>query len=263
MVPAKLIFGVVGNVVSVLMLLSPAHTVRIIVKNKSTQLFSGLPYVFILLNCLLWVLYGTPLVTEGAILVLTINGAGAVFQIVFITLFLIYADKENRKKVSLLLSAVVVAVVTSASVTLLAIKDQAKRQREVGSICVVLNIVMYISPLSVIKMVILTKSVAFMPFFLSFFIFLNSAVWTGYGVASKDVFLVIPNGVGTLFGAVQLALHIIYRGNKPPLLDLESGSPSISDSKPSAKTDAMKGSPKRVADGTDCAAKPAGLEQGE
>lgn len=40
-------------------------------------------------------------------------------------------------------------------------------------------------------MVIQTKSVAFMPFFLSLFIFVNSGVWAGYGVFSKDIFIMV------------------------------------------------------------------------
>jgi hypothetical protein len=37
--------------------------------------------------------------------------------------------------------------------------------------------------------VITTKSVEFMPFFLSFFLFLNGGVWATYAVLDRDIFL--------------------------------------------------------------------------
>ncbi|CAM6126834.1 unnamed protein product [Calypogeia fissa] len=233
MVDAKLILGLVGNCIAVLMFLSPTPTFWNIVKNKSTQHFSGLPYVVTLFNCLLWVLYGTPMVIKGGMLILTINGAGVGIEIIFISLFLIYADRKNRAKVVRLLAAVVLTFITIASITLLAVKSQNVRKLEVGSICVIVTVAMYVAPLSVMKMVITTKSVAFMPFFLSLFIFLNSAVWTGYGVFSKDIFIMIPNGVGAIFGIAQLSLHAIYGCNSAPI-DIEAVPPMKTVTKPYA-----------------------------
>jgi solute carrier family 50 protein (sugar transporter) len=39
------------------------------------------------------------------------------------------------------------------------------------------------------KTVITTKSVEFMPFFLSFFLFLNGGIWATYAVLDRDIFL--------------------------------------------------------------------------
>lgn len=40
--------------------------------------------------------YGLPLVSYGVILVATVNSIGAVFQLAYITLFIIYADAERK-----------------------------------------------------------------------------------------------------------------------------------------------------------------------
>ncbi|KAJ4825509.1 hypothetical protein Tsubulata_050117 [Turnera subulata] len=61
------------------------------------------------------------------------------------------------------------------------------------------------------KQVIRTKSVEFMPFYLSLFSFLASALWMAYGLLSHDLFLAAPNLVGTPLGILQLVLYFKYR----------------------------------------------------
>lgn len=72
-------------------------TFRRIVRNKSTEQFSGLPYIYGLLNCLICLWYGLPIICPGIILVATVNSIGAMFQLIYITTFITFA--ENVKKV--------------------------------------------------------------------------------------------------------------------------------------------------------------------
>lgn len=66
-----------------------------IVKKKSVGDYSGIPYVCTLLNCLLWVVYGLPIV-EFQVLVVTINAAGCVIELIYLALYLINAQKSIR-----------------------------------------------------------------------------------------------------------------------------------------------------------------------
>ncbi|BBN20281.1 solute carrier family 50 (sugar transporter) [Marchantia polymorpha subsp. ruderalis] len=184
----KLILGIIGNAIAVALFASPLPTFWNIYKNKSTQDFSGIPYVCTLMNCLLWVLYGLPLVSENALLVLTINTAGCAFEIFYLVLFLVYSPKLERKKVTKLLSACCAAFAVVVALTLTVIPRKT-RKLEVGSLCVVVAVAMYVSPLSVMRLVIKTRSVEFMPLLLSVCVFLNSTVWTGYGIMAKDIFI--------------------------------------------------------------------------
>ncbi|XP_060219262.1 bidirectional sugar transporter SWEET17-like [Lycium barbarum] len=96
----------------------------------------------------------------------------------------------------------------------------------IGFLSTGLNIIMYISPLGVMKTVVTTKSVEYMPFLLSFFLFLNGGIWTLYSVLVGDWFLGVPNGIGWLLGAVQLVIYAIYRNSnssKQFVEDLEQG----------------------------------------
>jgi len=59
-------------------------------------MFSGLPYIYSLMNCLICMWYGTPLISHDNILVTTVNSIGAVFQFVYIILFMMSAEKEKK-----------------------------------------------------------------------------------------------------------------------------------------------------------------------
>ncbi|KAK4489221.1 hypothetical protein RD792_005016 [Penstemon davidsonii] len=108
----------------------------------------------------------------------------------------------------MLLSVLAVLVLTLAHTTKL-------RSAVVGSICIAGNIMMYAAPLAVMKLVIKTRSVEYMPFLLSLFAFLNGVLWTTYALIRFDPFMLAPNGVGTLFTLVQLVLYAtFYRSTK-------------------------------------------------
>lgn len=71
-------------------------TFKRIIRNKSTEQFSGLPYIYAFLNCLICLWYGSPAVKTGIILVATVNSFGAVFQLIYISIFIAYAEKEIK-----------------------------------------------------------------------------------------------------------------------------------------------------------------------
>ncbi|KAL3701605.1 hypothetical protein R1sor_019627 [Riccia sorocarpa] len=216
----KLILGILGNCIAIALFASPLPTFWRIFKKKDTENFSGIPYVATLMNCLLWVLYGLPMVSKDALLVLTINVAGCAFEISYLILFLLYSPKKERRKVSkiLVVCTTLYAVLVALSLTVVPKKT---RKTEVGSLCVVFGVGMYVSPLSVMRLVIKTRSVQYMPLLLCVFVFLNSTIWTGYGILAKDVFIIIPNALGMLAGVLQLSLHVIYWNATPLQTDIE------------------------------------------
>ncbi|PON43787.1 SWEET sugar transporter [Trema orientale] len=63
--------------------------------------------------------------------------------------------------------------------------------------------------------VINTKSVEYMPFFLSLTNFLNGSVWTAYALIKFDIYVLVSNGLGALSGALQLILYGYYYGSTP------------------------------------------------
>ncbi|XP_039143655.1 bidirectional sugar transporter SWEET6b-like isoform X2 [Dioscorea cayenensis subsp. rotundata] len=150
--------GILGNVIALVLFLSPVPTFVRICKNKSVEQFSPIPYLATLLNCMMWVVYGLPLVHPKSMLVITINGAGTVIELTYILLFLIYSNGKQRLK----------------------------------------------------RLVIQTKSVEFMPLFLSLASFFNGLCWTTYALIRFDLYITIPNSLGVIFAVGQLLLYVLY-----------------------------------------------------
>nr|ACG41106.1 seven-transmembrane-domain protein 1 [Zea mays] len=192
----KFVFGVSGNVIALFLFLSPVPTFWRIIRRKSTEDFSGVPYSMTLLNCLLSAWYGLPFVSPNNMLVSTINGAGAAIEAVYVVIFLA--------------SAVSAAFAAVALASMLALHGQG-RKLMCGLAATVCSICMYASPLSIMRLVVKTKSVEYMPFLLSLAVFLCGTSWFVYGLLGRDPFVAIPNGCGSFLGAVQLVLYAIYR----------------------------------------------------
>ncbi|KAL8520496.1 hypothetical protein ACS0TY_011132 [Phlomoides rotata] len=207
---ARTIFGIIGNVISLVLFLSPAPTFYGIWKKKGVEQYSAVPYVATFFNCMLWVLYGLPVVHPNSTLVLTINGAGVGIEIVYLCLFLAFSDKKNRLRLVAIVVVECILVAVLALLVLTLAHSTKLRSTVVGSICIAANIMMYASPLSVMKLVIKTRSVEYMPFFLSLFSFLNGLSWTAYAFMRFDPFIVVPNLSGAVLGLAQLLLYATF-----------------------------------------------------
>lgn len=211
---AKFLFGIAGNVIALFLFLSPIPTFWRIIRKRSTEEFSGVPYNMTLLNCLLSAWYGLPFVSPNNILVSTINGVGAAIETVYVVIFLCFASsKKTRLRTLGLASAVAGVFAAVALVSMLALHGQA-RKLLCGIAMTVFSICMYGAPLSIMRLVIKTKSVEYMPFLLSLAVFLCGTSWFVYGLLGRDPFVAIPNGCGSFLGAMQLILYAVYRNNK-------------------------------------------------
>ncbi|KAL6567330.1 Bidirectional sugar transporter SWEET2a [Orobanche gracilis] len=201
--------GVAGNLLALVLFVSPIPTFRRIIRSRSTEEFSGLPYIYALLNCLICLWYGMPVVSSGIILIATVNSIGAMFQMIYITIFIVYADKERKLKMLGLLLAVfsVFAIIVSVSIRVF---EPPNRQLVVGYLSVFSLISMFASPLFIINLVIRTKSIEYMPFHLSFATLLMSLSFFVYGMFKQDPFISVPNGVGAILGIIQLVLYFSY-----------------------------------------------------
>ncbi|CAN1234736.1 Bidirectional sugar transporter SWEET1 [Linum perenne] len=201
-----------GNAFAAFLFLAPTITFRRIIKNKSTEEFSGVPYPMTLLNCLLSAWYGLPFVSKDNLLVTTINGTGAAIEIIYVIIFLVFAPKKQKAKIGGIFAAVLSVFAAVSLISYFALHGNT-RKLFCGTAATVFSIIMYASPLSIMRLVIKTKSVEFMPFFLSLFVFLCGTSWFIYGLLGRDPFIAVPNGFGCALGLMQLILYFIYRNH--------------------------------------------------
>ncbi|KAE8010259.1 hypothetical protein FH972_006644 [Carpinus fangiana] len=150
-----------------------------------------------------------------------VNGTGVVFQFIYVTLFLIYAPNLLKVKTAKLVGILNVGFLGLVIAVSLVALHGSVRLTFVGILCAALTVGMYASPLSAMRLVIKTKSVEYMPFFLSFFLFLNAGIWSAYAVLVQDFFVGVPNGVGVLLGSAQLILYAVYK-NKSNIMSTKS-----------------------------------------
>ncbi|CAI9758607.1 unnamed protein product [Fraxinus pennsylvanica] len=100
----------------------------------------------------------------------------------------------------------------------------------VGVVCDIFGIIMYGSPLSIVRKVFKTKSVEFLPFWLCFAGFMNGLFWFTYAfLKTIDPYLAVGNGIGALLGLIQLCVYVYFsyfvkaqQGVMPSEVPLES-----------------------------------------
>ncbi|KAK1422342.1 hypothetical protein QVD17_25389 [Tagetes erecta] len=209
----RTLVGILGNIVSVMLFLSPLPTFLKIIKAKSVQAYKPDPYVATLLNCSLWLFYALPIVHPNSLLVITINVIGITIEVIFITIFLRHSTWGGRRKIIIVLFIEAIIVAAVVVITLMCFHTYHDRSMIVGLVCIVFNIIMYASPLTVMRMVIKTRSVKYMPFSLSLATFINSVVWCGYALMPLDPYILVPNALGTVSAIVQLVLYATYYGS--------------------------------------------------
>ncbi|XP_010242697.1 PREDICTED: bidirectional sugar transporter SWEET14-like [Nelumbo nucifera] len=209
-------FGILGNIVSCAVYLAPVPTFYRIYKKKSTEGFQSIPYVVALFSAMLWIYYA--LLKTNVTMLITINGIGCTIETIYITLYLVYAPKGTKiftVKLLLLLNMGAYGLILLLS--FLFFKGFG-RVTVVGWVCAGFSVIVFAAPLSIMRRVIRTKSVEFMPISLSFFLTLCAVFWFFYGILMKDLYIAIPNVLGFALGVAQMILYIIYRDSKKHLI---------------------------------------------
>ncbi|KAH1098485.1 hypothetical protein J1N35_015406 [Gossypium stocksii] len=205
-------FGVLGNIISVLVYLAPLPTFYRIYKKKSTESFQSLPYQVALFSSMLWLYYA--LMKKGAFLLITINSFGCVVETVYIAMYIAYATKNSRVSAIKLFVAMNVALFSFIIILTHFLVKGSIRVQVLGWICVAISVSVFAAPLNIVARVIRTKSVEFMPFNLSFFLTLSAVMWFAYGLFMKDLCVALPNVIGFVLGMLQMLLYAIYRNSE-------------------------------------------------
>ncbi|GJW89310.1 SWEET sugar transporter [Tanacetum coccineum] len=182
-----LAFGVLGNVVSFMVFLAPI--------------------------AMLWIYYA--LLKSNVMLLITINSVGCVIETLYNCFFLFYAPKKARME-SLKLIVLLIVVGFGLIVVLTQfLASGVTRGVIVGWICLVFSLCVFVAPLGVLRQVIKTKSVEYMPILLSVALTLSAVMWFFYGLLLGDFNIAVPNVLGFTFGIIQMILYFLYKNKKP------------------------------------------------
>ncbi|KAJ8425829.1 hypothetical protein Cgig2_015904 [Carnegiea gigantea] len=180
-----------------------------IFKKKSTEGFQSLPYVVAIFSCMLWIYYA--LLKGNSVLLITINAAGVVIEAIYVVIYITYAPRQT--KISTLRLLLLMNFGGFCAIVLLChyLAKGDARVQVFGWVCVAFSISVFAAPLSVMRLVISTKSVEFMPFNLSLCLTFTAIIWFMYGLLQRDLYVTLPNVVGFIFGVAQMVLYGMYR----------------------------------------------------
>ncbi|KAG2540782.1 hypothetical protein PVAP13_9NG573100 [Panicum virgatum] len=145
---------------------------------------------------------------------LSINAIACVVESVYLAIYLVYAPKDAMV-FNMKLLCIMNMGLFGAMVAFLQFYVEGQRRVSIAAgIGVAFALAVFVAPLAIIRQVIRTKSVEFMPFWLSFFLTISAVAWFFYGLLLKDLFVAMPNVLGLLFGLAQMWLYFVYRNPK-------------------------------------------------
>ncbi|KAJ1377496.1 SWEET sugar transporter [Sesbania bispinosa] len=202
-----------SNIASFVCFLAPLPTFYRVCKKKSTEGFQSIPYVAALFSAMLWIFYAY--VKTGETLLITINAFGCVIETIYLAIFVAYCPKKARMATLRMIVLLNFGGFCTIVVLTHILAKGEGRVKLLGWICVVFATSVFAAPLSVIRVVIRTKSVEFLPFPLSLLLLISAIMWLLYGLSLKDIYVTLPNVVGLTFGIIQMILYAMYRNNKP------------------------------------------------
>ncbi|CAI9111885.1 OLC1v1012216C1 [Oldenlandia corymbosa var. corymbosa] len=204
--------GIVGNVISFGLFLSPIPTVFGFWKKKTVEEFHPWTFVFGILNCCLWIMYGAPKIHPDSTLVWTINSVGLVLYVVYLSIYVWYAPKPKMLQVFGSVGAVAIVDVIVALPVLLVVHVIKTRTLITGILAVIFNVCLYAGPLTVLGTVYRTKSVEYLPIWICSANLANGIIWSTYALLSApiDPMILTGNGIGTVLGLIQIGLHVWY-----------------------------------------------------
>ncbi|KAI4356655.1 hypothetical protein L6164_000660 [Bauhinia variegata] len=153
-------------------------TFKRISKKRSTEKFSGIPYVMTLFYCLVSAWNGQLAFSfPHNMMIALINCIGAVIETVYVFIFIKFAaTKEEKTKFILLFTFLLAWFLAFVTISRFTLHGENKGLL-FGFAVAIASIFMYASPLLIMRLVIKTKSVEFMPFFLSLSMFLYGICW--------------------------------------------------------------------------------------
>lgn len=155
---------------------------------------------------------------------------GDTISVLYIIAFYRYcSDKAHARKIIALVTFMLVLITLYAALGVGGVTHQSTDQvaQVMGFVGIAMSIILYVSPLEMIQHVLATKSAASIPILLCIVGTVSNALWTVYGAAIGDFFVLVPNGICLVLASIQVALYVVFNPNRQTFHDeadmLENG----------------------------------------
>ena len=233
---AAVALSYIGNILACVYFFTPSiQIIRAYDKSLERDMFPLSLIIFIILNCLLWLLnaFSSGNILDWIPLIIS-NGFGIVINITILFLFLNLLLGNNRKKFAFYGCFVinVLIQITYGIFRFIIIKDKENKEKEqsesgfhyIGLAATFINVLMYLSPIFNVLKLFQTKNSDFLPIFtlgigfLSTFVFLIQGI-VSYNFYDKDnekdqkkyaLETIISNGLSIFVIVCQIIIWLYY-----------------------------------------------------
>ncbi|KAL4174709.1 hypothetical protein KRP22_006641 [Phytophthora ramorum] len=230
-----LVLRVLTTTTAILVGIAPLPDFWRIHKNRHTGEVSVLPVVMLFANCYMWVLYSYLVNNIFPLFAVTVFGITT--SSVFISIYFrwtkdrLYVVKVCAIAFALLATSTLYYIIATNGVT---DQSEAAVEKTLGFIAIAFNLVLYASPLETMKRVVQTKNASSMPISISGVFLVNAVLWVIFAVVVDDMFVLVPNAIGTLLCGIQVVLYLVYRPGRVGAPTQHEGSPDAAKGEHSA-----------------------------
>jgi solute carrier family 50 (sugar transporter) len=217
--------GQVAPIASVGLFLAPIPTIKDVMAAGTVGSLPMLPYSVMTSNAFMWCTYGF---MKSQASIWSCNGIGFVLAMYYCFQFALRVPNKNRHFLDASTPTlpgtvkhhfVGVSAVLALTTLVAVVKPFAANTANViGNVAVLICIIMFASPLSVIQLVLRTKSAESIPLPFTVMSCLNCFSWVVFGwYKLKDINVWLPNILGLTFGVVQVILKLVFYGQDKSL----------------------------------------------
>ena len=206
---AEDIIGGIGSATTITYFLSPIFVVYTLIRyGKGEDETPFLIYVFTIMNCEFWALYG---VIDKTWPVYVTNFTGFALNLTYLIIFILWQNKISKFNQIAIVSTLVGGLVLCFLFFYFCIPSKTI----IGALSAVMDMCMCFSPFQYVNDMYKEKNNDYIPLSITIFLWLNNLVWTTFGfVKELDCFIILPNFLGLLFNTIQIFMWFQFYDTK-------------------------------------------------
>lgn len=196
---AEDIIGGIGSATTITYFLSPIFVVYTLIRyGKGGDETPFLIYVFTIMNCEFWAIYG---VIDKTWPVYVTNFTGFALNLSYLIIFVLWQKKLPKfNRIS-----IVIALVSGLALCFLFFYLFIPSKTIIGTLSAVMDMCMCFSPFQYVNEMYKARNNDYIPLSITIFLWLNNLVWTTFGFLKElDCFIILPNFLGLLFNTIQI-----------------------------------------------------------
>ena len=189
--------------------LSPMSTIRGVARSKSVGGLPALPYSSMVLNCSLWIIYS---VLTDQPTIRYANGVGLALGIYYFYTFRIHCPSNAAGLPGTIQQHIqLTGLVIGVALLISALLPRDTAAEVIGKAAVLFCVILFASPLSVLKEAIISRSAQNIPLPFAVASTINTLLWSVSGVlALRDFNVYFPNLLGLACCVAQLVVIFMY-----------------------------------------------------